>query len=120
MKKTLISAYRFGSLTIAFRTYTSDLILWPDRVRENWWRNQGHSLSLEDLEEVLADPPERLLIGRGHDGAMQVPAATLAALEERGIKVHAMRTTEAVKLWNDWLQAGERRPKVVAALHLTC
>jgi hypothetical protein len=87
-----ITSYEFGKITIAGRAYTADVIIWPDRVRSNWWRKEGHSLCLEDLKDVLSDPPERLLVGRGYYGAMQVPEATRAALAERGIEVHAVET----------------------------
>jgi len=37
----------------------------PDRVVTNWWRREGHSLTLDDLDKVLDALPERLLIGIG-------------------------------------------------------
>jgi hypothetical protein len=37
-----------------------DLIALPDRVVINCWCRAGHSLAIEDLDEVFDDLPERL------------------------------------------------------------
>jgi len=114
-----IEAYRFGAMTVGSRVYTSDLLLWPDRVRERWWRREGHSVCLEDLEEVLRNPPERLLLGQGASGLMRLQGSVRAALEERGVAVFTMPTAEAVELWNRWIDEKES-PRIAAGFHLTC
>jgi len=109
--------YAFGRIDIDGAVYTADVIIHPERVQAHWWRKQGHSLCLQDLEEVLRDPPQVLVIGTGYHGVMQVPPATLEALRARGIEPRVMRTGEAV-VELDRLQREAAR--VVAALHLTC
>jgi hypothetical protein len=111
-----IDFYRFGQIEIDGVVYDKDVILLGDKVLSNWWRERGHSLSLDDLEAVLAENPERLILGRGAFGRMQIPEATRRALEERGIQVEAFDTGEAVSRYNE-SQPDER---VVAAFHLTC
>lgn len=49
--------YSFGRLTVDGDEHTRDLIVLPRRVVANWWRREGHSLVLEDLEEVLDELP---------------------------------------------------------------
>ena len=44
-----IEDYRFGRVVIDGRAYTSDVIVFPDRVKDNWWRNEGHELCPADL-----------------------------------------------------------------------
>jgi hypothetical protein len=44
--------YRFGHV-VDGREETRDVIVLPHRVVSNLWRKDGHSLVLEDLEEVL-------------------------------------------------------------------
>lgn len=112
-----IDDYAFGRIVIDGKTYTSDVIIYPERVDASWWRKEGHRLVPEDLPEVLDHPPEVLVIGTGHDGCMRVPEPTLAALRGRGIEVEARRTAEAVAEFNRRVQEHAR---VVAALHLTC
>ena len=45
------------------------------RVVSNWWRRDGHSLVLEDLEEVLDELPERLIVGMGAQSFATVKGA---------------------------------------------
>jgi hypothetical protein len=112
-----VDAYSFGRIRIDGAEYTTDVIVFPGRVRDRWWRREGHSLELEDLSEVLADPPATLVVGTGYYGNMQVPQQTLDALRGRGIEVRVCRTGDAVKELNRLQQEAAR---VVAALHLSC
>lgn len=111
-----IAHYAFGTITIDGRTYRSDVIVLPNRVVPNWWRRSGHSLVLDDLGEIVADPPSTLVIGTGAHGGMSVPAETRAALEDLGIEVIAEPTGKAVDTYNRLA----RRGRVAAGLHLTC
>ncbi len=112
----MIDAYSFGSITVDGRRYTSDVIIYPERVDSSWWRKEGHNLCMEDLGEVLRYQPEVLVIGQGKPGLMAVRADLIERLNQRGIEVHAAPTAKAVKLYNR-LSPGK---KAVAALHLTC
>ena len=77
-----IDSYSFGSMTVDGKEYTADLMIFPDRVRPDWWRQEGHLLRLGDLAEVLKYAPEVLVIGKGAAGIMQVPLAVKEALEK--------------------------------------
>jgi hypothetical protein len=110
-----LSDYSFGSLTVDGERHTRDLIVLPDRVVPEWWRREGHSLAIEDLDDVMDELPERLILGCGHDGRLEPPAAVLDQLRERGVEVEAMPTADAVRRY------GELDPQnTAAALHLTC
>jgi hypothetical protein len=112
-----IRQYGFGRIDIEGTVYTSDVIVYPERVQERWWRQQGHRLCMDDLADVLRDAPKVLVIGTGYHGVMRVPAATLEALRARGIEPRVMKTREAVAEFGRL----QREPaRVVAALHLTC
>ena len=112
----MIDSYEFGKIVVDGRTYTEDLIIYPDRVDPGWWREEGHSLSMKDLEGVTAYRPELLIIGRGAQERMQVPQRVVDRLQEQGIEVESRPTPEAVSLFNQKADEG----KAVAALHLTC
>jgi hypothetical protein len=111
-----IAHYSFGKITIDGETYTSDVIIYPERVDPSWWRKEGHTLNIEDLHDVLNANPAVVVVGTGFFGVMKVPTETIAYLESKGIEVHAARTGKAVELFNAF-QPGK---KVIAALHLTC
>lgn len=111
-----IGSYRFGEITIDGVKYREDVIIFPDRVMPNWWRESGHSLSLKDLDAVLKTQPELLIVGMGAQGRMQIPSATSQKLDDLGISLIALPTNEACDEYNRLVQDTE----VVAALHLTC
>ena len=111
-----IDSYAFGRIVIDGRPYTSDLILWPDRVSASWWRKDGHRLRIEDLAEVLAEPPQVLVVGTGSMGRLRVPDETVRQLQAQGIQVVVALTPQAIEDYNG-MQAHAR---TVAALHLTC
>jgi hypothetical protein len=45
--------YSFGRLTVDGEEHTRDVIVLPRRVVGDWWRREGHSLVLEDLDDIL-------------------------------------------------------------------
>lgn len=111
-----ISNYSFGKITVDGETFTQDLIIFPDKVMPSWWRQQGHSLSPDDLMEVIESAPDILMVGTGYSGVMKVPDDTVSYLEQKGIEVQINATAGAVEAFN---HAPEDK-KVIAALHLTC
>ena len=111
-----IDGYVFGRIIINEKTYSSDVIVYPDRVDPSWWRKEGHYLQKEDLSGIVAEKPEILIIGTGHMGVMQVPESTIAYLTKQGIEVHVEPTGKAVEIFN----SQPARKKVAGAFHLTC
>ena len=110
-----LEGYEFGRVIVDGEEQTRDVIVLPGRVVSNWWRNDGHSLVLDDLDDVLDELPERLVVGTGHDGRMRPDPAAIQELRERGVEVEVLRTPEAVRRY------GELNPAAAAAaLHLTC
>lgn len=83
----MIDSYSFGSITVKGRVYNQDLIIFPDRIKSNWWRKQGHSLGRQDLDEVIDYRPEVLVVGKGVSGLMDVPASTKNALKKYSIEI---------------------------------
>jgi len=112
----LIDSYRFGSIVIDGKRYTSDVIIYPDRVDADWWRKEGHQLHIEDLRTVLEEKPDVLVVGTGSPGLMRVPPATRDQLEAQGIELIVEPTDRAWRTYNQ--MQGARR--VIAAFHLTC
>ena len=111
-----IEHYSFGKIIIDGKTYTSDVIIYPEKVDSSWWRKQGHSLHIDDLMNVIAEKPELFIVGTGNSGVMVVPQETVSYLKSKGIEVNIARTDEAVKLFNKF----QKEKRTIAALHLTC
>ena len=110
-----LERYSFGRLLIDGREHRRDVIVLPDRVVADWWRRQGHSLQIEDLQDVLDELPARLIVGCGAEGRLHPDPAAVEALRKRGVQVELMRTADAVRRYGE-LDARS----TAAALHLTC
>ncbi len=111
-----IESYRFGQITIEGKTYDSDLIIFPDRVECDWWREEGHQLRKGDLDQIVRESPEVLVVGSGSPGLLKVLPETEKYLQEEGIKLITEPTEKACQIYN---LLGSSQ-KVIAALHLTC
>jgi hypothetical protein len=115
-KPPKIDSYEFGKLVLGGATHTADLILLPDRIFAPWWRDEGHSVSVADLELVFHTHPDLLIIGTGAHGRVDVPALTRSAIARAGIELVVQPTADAIETYN--CLHDERR--LAAALHLTC
>ena len=112
----MIESYDFGRIVVDGRVYTSDIIIFPGRVKSNWWRKKGHRLLVEDIEDVVMEAPEVIIVGSGYSGLMKVPRETADYIRAKGIELLAENTGRATEIYNRL----SRSRKVVAALHLTC
>ncbi len=113
----MIQDYGFGRIQIDGKTYTSDVIIYPDHVDGSWWRKEGHSLCVDDLKEVLETAPEVLVIGCGAMNVLRVPKEAQAEIESRGIELIAQPTAQACDTYNELAKTVRN---VIAGLHLTC
>jgi hypothetical protein len=110
-----IEEYSFGRVVVDGEEHRSDVIVLPNRVVRGWWRREGHSLVLEDLDEVLDELPERLVVGTGASGQMRPDPGALDELRTRNVVVEVLQTDEAVRRYGELDQS-----TTAAALHLTC
>ncbi len=110
----MIEDYDFGRIVIDGRAYTHDVIIFPDRVFEGWWRKEGHAVDIEDLREVAVFRPDILVIGTGEPGRMKVKNEARKSLESKGIEVIVENTKKACDTLNSL------GPNAVGAFHLTC
>jgi hypothetical protein len=111
-----IDRFEFGQIVVDGVSYRQDLLIWPGKIKNDWWRRESHLLQAEDVAEALRANPEVLIVGQGDPGRLQVDPALAAFLKEKGIDLVAVPTPEACRLINSL--AGKRR--WAAALHLTC
>jgi hypothetical protein len=73
-----IDSYSFGRIVIEGQAYTSDVVIYRDRVDASWWRKEGHRLHADDIAEALNAHPDVLIIGTGYEGVMAVPKEVMA------------------------------------------
>ena len=115
----MIDSYEFGVIVIQGKKYTSDVIVFPEIVIDNWWRKEGHRLYVEDLGEIFEHQPkpEVLVVGTGYSGLVNVSPEVEKALKSNGIELVVQHTSEACQTFNKLLESNKR---VAGAFHLTC
>ena len=113
----MIDSYKFGSIIIDGREYTSDIIIYPDgRIQGSWWRVEGHRLCLDDIADLIETGPEIIIAGTGAYGFMKPDKSLENYLPTRGIEFTYAPSGKAVTLYNEL----SPRRKVGACFHLTC
>lgn len=112
----MIDSYKFGRMVVDGQAYSSDLIIYPDRIDSSWWRNSGHRLSLEDIKEILEEKPEVVVVGTGAYGLMRVDEEVKDYAQSQGIELIVDKTKNAIQKFNKL--APQKR--TIGAFHLTC
>lgn len=112
----MINSYKFGELIVDDEKYTSDLIITQEGVRDNWWRKDGHKLSLDDLKNISWEGIEVFVVGGGCYGLMKIQPDLQKFLEEKNIALEADKTGNAIKKFNK----ESKTKRVIGAFHLTC
>jgi len=111
-----IEKYSFGEIVIDGKRYSSDVLIYPNRVDSSWWRKEGHNLVIADIKEVLEEKPEVLIIGTGASGVMRVSAEVTRKAKDSGIELIVQPSEKACQEYNK--VSSEK--KTIACLHLTC
>ena len=111
-----IDSYDFGRIIVDGKAYTNDVIIFPNRAKDNWWRKEGHALHIEDIELVVAEKQEVLIVGTGNYGLLKVLQETKEYIESKGIELIVEQTEKACEMYKEI----SKNKKAVAALHLTC
>jgi hypothetical protein len=112
-----VDDYRFGHIVVGGDPYNRDVIITPQGVIPDWWRQEGHTLNIGDLDTVVDAAPQVLVVGTGYFGRMKIPEKTREYLEQHHIRLEARDTSGAVAAFN---RLQQQYADVVAALHLTC
>lgn len=117
MKSLRIDSCSFGSIVINGKTYTDDLIIYPDgKIEGPWWRKGGHRISIDDMHELIDSAPEVIVAGTGVSGGMKSDRNLEKYLAKLGIEFIATPNEKAMGIFNKLTQ--EKRSG--ACFHLTC
>lgn len=113
----LIEAYDFGRIVIHGITYTNDVVILGQKIKDNWWRKEGHVLHISDIKDAVEEfAPEVVIIGTGYTGMMKVSSETSLYIQNKGIELLVQKTKKACELVNTLSNS----KRVFAGLHLTC
>ena len=103
-------------MVIDGNSYASDLIIFPGKINDSWWRISGHSVCLKDIEDVFSEEPEVIIFGTGYSGLMKVEEEVKNLAQSKGIELIIEKTEKAVQSFN----ALSAQKKAIGAFHLTC
>jgi hypothetical protein len=107
----------FGTLFINGKSYTDDLLIYPDgNITGPWRRKRGHQLSMDEMRELIDSSPEVIVAGTGVSGGMKPDRNLGKDLSKLAIEFIAAPNEEAIKVFNKLVT--EKR--VGACFHLTC
>ncbi len=117
MKTLRIEGFSFGSIVINGKTYTTDLIIYPDgHVVDSWRRKTGHRLSGDDIGKLIESEPEAIIAGTGVSGLVEPEKGLEKMLSEKGIEFIQAPNQKAMELYNELIS----KKRVGACFHLTC
>jgi hypothetical protein len=120
MKSPKVRSIAWGTIDIDGVGQFKDAKLFPGGAREWDWTETGtgHSPGIQpaDVEELLAAGATTVVLSRGMNLVLEVPAPTVEWLEHKGITVHVLETREAVKRYNELADNNA----VGALIHSTC
>ena len=111
-----IESFSFGNIKIDGKNYTTDVIVYPDRVESNWIREEEHRPQISEFANIVKTEPAILIIGTGYAGVLSVPDQIRNYLTSKGIEVRVEKTKQAIEMFN----VLRHKEKVVAVLHITC
>ncbi len=112
----MIESYSFGKMVIGGVEYKKDLILFENRVDAGWWRDDGHTVTMKDIEQIVTLKPKLIIFGTGAFGLMRVPQELRSELSGLGIDCIAEKTSKAVTFYN----VRHKLESTIGAFHLTC
>ena len=112
----MIESYGFSRMVIDGHSYTSDLIIFPGKINDSWWRISGHSVCLKDIEDVFNAEPEVIIFGTGYHGLMKVEEEVKSLAQSKGIELIIEKTEKAVQSFKTL----SVHKKAIGAFHLTC
>jgi hypothetical protein len=111
----------FGSVTIDGETFTHDVIIrLGGRVEKRKKKlskavyGTSHIISLAEAEHLYQDGAERLLIGAGQDGRVELSEEAADYLARARCLVELLPTPEVIPVWN------QAQGAVIGLLHVTC
>jgi hypothetical protein len=116
-----IDGTRFGSITIAGEEYKHDVIIrLSGKIKKRKKKlskaiyGTSHTISLDEAKHVYREGAERLVIGGGQDGNVQLSDEAAGYFQRKGVQVELQPTPQAIQTWN------EAEGTVIGLFHVTC
>lgn len=119
--KPTIDGTEFGSIMISGEFYEYDvLISLSGKVKKRKKKlskavyGTSHKVSIAEAEHIFKAGAERLIIGTGQDGLLDLSPEAAEFFHEKGLTAELLPTPEAIKVWN------AAKGPVIGMFHVTC
>ena len=119
--KPKINSTSFGSITVKEKTFEYDIVIRMDGQIEKRRKKlskkvygTSHKISLAEAKYIYEKGAEKIIIGTGQTGYVELSKKARKFFEEKDLKAKLLRTPKAIKLWN------KSKGKVIAMFHVTC
>ena len=116
-----INRTQFGSVTIDGKVFDHDVIIRLDgQVKKRKKKlskavyGTSHTMSLAEAEHLYQDGAERLLIGSGQEGRVELSEEAATFFARNRCQVELLSTPEVIPVWN------RAEGAVIGLLHVTC
>lgn len=119
--KPEISGTSFGSITIGGARYEHDvLIRLGGEVKKRKKKlskalyGTSHIISLDEAKFIYETGADRILVGAGQEGCVELSKEAAGYFERKGCPVELLPTPAAIRRWN------EASGAVIGLFHVTC
>ncbi len=119
--KPTIDGTTFGSITIEGDVFERDVIIRLDgQVKKRKKKlskaiyGTSHVISLDEARHVYEEGVERLIVGTGQYGLVELSDEAARYFERKQCRVTLLPTPEAIRAWN------EAQGTVIGLFHVTC
>ena len=113
----MITEFSFGRIVVGGQICNSDIKIVQGNLALNWWRKSGHSVEIDDVQDVLDSGSEILVIGTGQPGYMKITESLRRHLETNNIQLIEEPTAKAIQTFNRFYTEGKR---VSGGFHVGC
>ena len=116
-----INNTKFGSITVAGEKYEKDILIRLNgKVEKRKKRlskevfGTSHTISLAEAEYVYEEGVQRIIIGTGQSGKVELSDEAAVFFQQKKCNVDLLPTPEAVRCWND------AESPAIGLFHITC
>ena len=113
----MISSFSFGRIVIDGQIYNSDIKFITGTLVPDWWRRSGHSVEIEDIQDILDSSTDIIVIGKGQPGYMNISDTLRQYLQLNRFRLIEEPTSDAVQTFNLLTSEGKR---VSGGFHVGC
>ena len=109
--------FSFGRIVVDGQICNSDIKIVRDKLVPDWWRKSGHTVAIEDVQDILDSDSTILVVGKGQPGYMRVTESLKEHLKKNDIELIVEQTSDAIKIFSRLMQEGKR---ISGGFHVGC